>query len=154
MSLNPNMVLLTHRDESKIINTYPAGEDAVILPGHLIEQFHHSTLGMAWRRNSSASNMVDKFIALPMDIATQGINTPYVIGDNLAAYPLTVGVVFLGLLPSAQNITQGDRLQSNGDGSLKAASASTAAANVGFLKAQETTGAVNVLTRVRTLVVS
>lgn len=152
--LNPNLVLLSHRDESRIINRYPAGEDAVIVPGMLIEQFNHNTLGLAWRRNSSATNMVDMFIALPMDIATQGINTPYVLGDNLVAYPLHNGVVFYPYVPSGQNVTAGDRLQSNGDGTLKAATSAAASAGVGLFKAQETTGAVNALTRVRTMVVS
>lgn len=154
MALNPNLVLLSYRDESKIINALPAGEDAVILPGHTIEQFNHNTLGLAWRRTSSSTNMVDKFIALAMEGLPQKYNTPFILGDSLTAYPLTAGVTFMSWLPSGQNVTAGDRLQSNGDGNLKAATAATATANVGLFKAQETVGTVNVLTRVRTMVVS
>jgi len=152
MPNNPNKILLSTRHEELIVNRYPAGEDGLIKPGHLIEQFNHNTLGMAWQRNSSATNMPQMMVALPMDIVGQGIDTPYVLGDNLVAHPLHSGMVFYGILPSGQNITRGDKLQSNGDGNLKAASPVTAAGGVAKFIAQETIGPINVPTRVRAMV--
>jgi hypothetical protein len=54
------------------------------------------------------------------------------------------------LVPSGANITAGTLLQSNGNGMLKAATATTADANLAHFQALESTGgAVAVTTRLR-----
>ena len=51
-------------------------------------------------------------------------------GDNAIVHPIYPGMTLWPLIPSGQNITQGDQLQSNGDGRVKEATSIAASAGV------------------------
>lgn len=150
MALNPNnVVMLSGRHEEEIIDYLPCAEDGLVKAGMLIEQVNDATIGLAWRRNSSATAMPDMYVSLPMDIAAKGLDDTFAYNDNLPAHPLRVGSCFWGLSNSGQTITRGAKYQSNGDGALKA----VADATVARFRAQETLGLLTTTTRVRFLVI-
>jgi hypothetical protein len=59
-------------------------------------------------------------VALDRIELNKGVDDAYAIGDLVKAGYFWPGDRFWGLIPSGQNITQGAKLQSNGDGKLKA----------------------------------
>jgi len=149
--LPPNTIALTGRSRNMIINDIPI-RDVLAKPGHIVETFNDTTVTpnvRGWRRHSSATGIPSKFVLLENDIFNKGVDDTFALGNSGAVMCLRVGDAIWGLIPSGQNITQDDPLQSNGDGTFKAATATTAAANVAHYKAQETLGAVTTLTRCR-----
>lgn len=133
-----------------VVEEYIAGVE--IIPGMVIELFNDT--GLKWRPHNAAADMQAVTVAIEKSIWNKDVDSPYAIGDMVRAVTLRKGSSFWGLVPSGQNITQGDKLQSNGDGRLKEATATTAAANVAVLQALETIGAVTAVTRLRTQVVA
>lgn len=124
---------------------------ATITPGMLIEQ--HSDAGkLKWRPNSSATNVVTPVVALEKSLHNKTVDDTYAAGELILAYHLRKGSTWWALLPSGQNITTGDYLQSNGDGMLKEATSVTAGDNVAQFQALETLGAITVTTRCRVVV--
>lgn len=129
------------------INTIPAG--ATIIPGMLIETFDNGGV-TNYRPQSAAADVSSPVIALEQVMMNLGVDDPYHVNDLVIAGALRQGSTFWGLIPSGQNIANQQSLQSNGDGRLKAATATTAAANVARYKAMESSGgAVTVDTRIR-----
>lgn len=121
---------------------------AAITPGMLIEL----DADLKYKPHASATEMQSVIVALEQTIHDKGIDDAYAINDLVLAAHLRKGSSFNAIVPSGQDITKGDRLQSNGDGKLKEATATTAAANVAVFQALETIGAVTADTRLRTLV--
>lgn len=148
--LNPHTIWLggplTRLDDAD----FPAS--AAITPGMLVEMFD-DTGDPKFRPNSSDTGQAAMSIALDREELNDDIDTAYAIGDVVKVGYLAPGSTFYGLLPSGQDIAAGDLLQSNGDGKLKIASASTAAANVAKFQALDSPGAVVVDTRVRVQVI-
>lgn len=130
---------------------FPAS--AAITPGMLVEIFDDAG-NPKFRPNSAAAGQAALSVALERDELNDTIDTAYAIGDAVKVGYLAPGSTFLGLLPSGQDIAAGDPLQSNGDGKLKVATATTAAANVFRFQALDSPGAVVVDTRVRVQVIA
>lgn len=145
---NPNTI---HLGGPKVlVDEYVAS--AAITPGYLVEQ--HSDSGtLKWRKNASATEQVTLAVALDQPEFNLGIDDDYAAGDLVKAAFLAPGSVFYGLIPSGQNIAVGALLQSNGDGKLKAASATTAAANVAKFQSLDAPGSVTADTRLRVQVI-
>lgn len=143
----PNTIMLEGRDRATIIDKWPL-IDTGALPGHFVEKFNSSGT-LAWRKVTSATNMPSKFILLENDLNNLTLDTAYTSGDFPPVAVLDAGMVVWALVPSGQDITNGDYCQQNGGGTIKEATAVTAAANVAHYQALETLGAVNTLTRLR-----
>lgn len=148
--LPPNTILLSGRAHATIINDLPI-IDTGALPGHFVEMFNSSGT-LAWRKVTSATNMPSKHILLEEDYKNKALTEAYVSGSPAMVAVLERGMTVWALLPSGQDITDGDYLQQNGDGNLKEATSITAAANVAHYQAMETLGAITVLTRGRVAV--
>jgi hypothetical protein len=113
-----------------------------IIPGMLIE--HHDDSGvLKWGVHDSANEPCSAAVALDQIEFNKGVDDAYAAGDLVKAGYFERGDRFWGLLPSGQDIDQGDLLQSNGDGRLKAY-----AAGPGGFVAVSSPGAVNEDTRV------
>lgn len=145
--LAPNRIRLSGEGGDAIINTYPVG--VTTTPGMLVELYKDTDNALKWRPHATATNVQSKFIALNQPEQNRGVDSAYVVGELAEVWSTEAGDMFWGLVPSGQNITAGDNLQSNGDGRLKAATASTAAAGVARYQALETIGAVTADTRLR-----
>lgn len=149
----PNKIALKRFNQWDQIDYMIAGSGTSIIPGHLIEMYKDTDNVLKWRPESSSTSMAQMFVALDfpeMGGAISGgvsVDTPYVPGDTVHAWGMPLGAGWWGLVASGQTINVGDMLQKAGDGTLKAATASTAAANVAHFIAEETIGAVTALTR-------
>lgn len=161
VSYPPNTIRLAGQMDlpsATLLDQY-AALPATIKPGFLVELVNDSGTPK-WQPHSSATSQCPMFVALEDSIfggdqlaasaATNrgSVDYLYAAGEIVPVWALRTGFKFWGLIPSGQNVTVGDALQSNGDGKLKAATASTAAAGVYRFQAIETTGAVTVDTRV------
>lgn len=134
-----------------VINDYVAIES--ITPGMLLE-YHNDSGTLKWGVHDAAADVQPAAIALDQTHLNLGVDDVYAAGDLVMAGVLRKGATFWGLIPSGQNIDPGAKLQSNGDGKLKAATADTAAAGVAMYLALESSGgAVTVDTRIRVEVV-
>lgn len=149
--LTPNTILLTGRERAYIIDKWPL-IDTGAKPGHFVEKFNSSGT-LAWRKVTSATNVQSKFILLENDLNNDDLDTAYTSGDFVPVACLEVGMVVWPIVASGQDITNGDFCQQAGDGTIKEATATTAAANVAHYQALETLGAVTADTRLRLEVV-
>lgn len=147
--LNPRTIILAGGEV--VIDDILASE--AITPGHLVELFSASAGVNKWRKNSSATNITPMFVAINQPELNLGLETACAAGDLIPVAALEKGDIFYGLLPSGQNIANGDLLQSNGDGTMKAATDAAAAANVAKFQALDNIGAITVQTRVRVQVI-
>lgn len=129
---------------------YPAGE--AITPGHLVELYNDSGT-IKVRKHATSTEVVTHAVALDLPEWNKTVDDAYAIGDQVKIGFMCAGCTWWGLLPSGQNIAPAAFLQSNGAGTLKAATATTAAANVAKFQALENIGAITVLTRVRVQVI-
>lgn len=154
--VNPNTVLLHgpsilwDADQGDAVGTYRAS--AVITPGMIIE-LHDNSGVAAWRPNASATEQVSLAVALDRPENNDTIDTDYEIGDTIKAAWLSPGAVIFALIPSGQDIAIVDYLQSNGDGKLKEATATTATANVAKFQSLDAPGSVTIDTRLRVVVI-
>lgn len=125
--------------------TYVADIPAIesITPGMLVE-YHNDSGTLKWGVHDTADDPVHRAVALDNPMLNKGVDDAYAAGDLVLVGVLPPGSQFWGIIPSGQNITQGDRLQSNGDGKLKAAASGT----VAFV-AVDSPGDVSADTRVR-----
>lgn len=127
------------------VNRYVAG--AVLTPGMILETYDDAGTTKL-RPHSSATNLRSVTICLERVMLGEGIDDTIPVGDlveDLICYP---GTTFYGLIPSGADISNEELLQSNGDGMLKSATASTAAANVAWFKSKSAPGAVTQTTRI------
>ena len=147
----PNTILLSQRDQVIIDDTLKAS--AAITPGMLVEMAA-SGGETTWVANAAAADVQYKAVALNAPYLNDGIDTDYASGDRVPVAFLTPGAVFYGIIPSGQDIAVGDHLQSNGDGKMKEATATTAAASVAHFQSLDAPGAVTADTRLRVVVVA
>jgi len=160
VSYPPNTIMLAGELSLPLANLIDdkAAYTATIKPGMLVEMVNDAGTAK-WQPHSSAAGQPPMFVALEDAIwgadyisSTVGnrgsVDTLYAAGQIVPVAALRTGNKFWGLIPSGQNVNVGDALQSNGDGKLKAATASTAAAGVYRFQALESPGAVTVDTRV------
>ncbi len=145
----PNTIHLGGQIEK--MNEWSAGVE--ITPGMQIELYTDTSTTpdtMRWRPHSSDVNRATNIFALEKMIHNKTVDDVYAVNELVIAAKFLPGSSVWTCVPSGQDITAGESLQSNGDGWLKVATAETAAANVAAQKALESLGAVNALTRVRT----
>jgi hypothetical protein len=110
-----------------------------ITPGMLVEYYNDSGT-LTWKVHSSADTDVQRAFALNAPYLNRGIDDAYADGDNVLD-----GAVVYAIIPSGQDISPADKLQSNGDGKLKAL-----ASGVAVCRALESSGgAVTEDTRLR-----
>lgn len=133
-----------------VVNEYSAG--AAITPGMLIELYRNGSGKMQLRPHASATAVVAPWVATEQIQWNKTVDDAYAINDLVNSVHLRKGSTFWGLVPSGQDISNGEFLQSNGDGKLKSASATTADANVAQFQSLDNLGAVTADTRCRVLV--
>lgn len=117
-----------------------AGE--VITPGQLLQGV--TTL----LKHASAGANAARTFALERDEMGKTIDNTYAIGDTVKVGSFHQGEHVLAFIASGQNLTEGQLLESAGNGTLRAL-----ASGVALARSLETTGAVTVLTRVRVEIV-
>lgn len=129
---------------------YEAG--GAITPGMLAE-FYDDSGETKVRANSSATEIPTLAVALDRAELNKEITDAYAAGDVVPVGFMAPGTVFYGLIPSGQNISNGELLQSNGDGKLKSATATTADAMLARFQSLDNPGAVTADTRIRVQVI-
>lgn len=121
---------------------------AEIKPGMLVETYDDGGIEKV-RPHSSATGFRTRKVAIEQ--LAKGVDVVYAIGDQVTIHEYYPGGEFWGLLNSGADIAITEGMQSNGDGYLKQATDSTAATNVAYYKARESTGgAVTAETRIWT----
>lgn len=115
-----------------------------ITPGMLLE-LHDDNGVAAWGVHDSADDPISPVVALEYLFLNRGVDDAYADGELVYAGVLKSGSMFWGLVGSGANINIGDRLQSAGNGKLKAA----ATGDIKFVSHSDTGGAVTEDTRIR-----
>jgi hypothetical protein len=129
-----------------IVDEFPAGEE--ITPGHLIEKYNDGG-AIKWRKHATSTEAGTNAVALDRPENNYGIDTVYAAGHTVKAGIFNNGGVFYGLIASGQDISKVEALQSAGGGTVKSATATTAAAGVYKMQSLDAPGAVTVSTRIR-----
>lgn len=114
-----------------------------ITPGMVVE-YHEDSGTLKWGVHDSADGDIEAYVLDVNVLANDGVEDACAAGDLVDVLQLTAGAHFWGIIPSGQNITMGARLQSNGDGKLKAVGSGKAK-----FVALETSGAVTADTRIK-----
>lgn len=138
---NPNTVHLggpiVHIDDE----TFKAS--ASITPGMWCE-FHDVSGEIKVRPHATDSEQVPKLIALERLAQQSGDDAwdkAYASGDVVRLAFAQTGSKFWSLVRSGEDVANAEYMQSNGDGALKTASATTASANVAKFQALEAVAA-------------
>jgi hypothetical protein len=125
MTNSPNTISLK-RNYNTRNSELPAG--VAINPGYLLELYNNSS-ALNYKPHSVAGGKALKIFALEQDYIGKDKNTQYAIADTVQAGIFTSGdEVLAKLAASATAITQGDKLESAGDGTLRKCVDITAAA--------------------------
>lgn len=141
-----------HHVGSSIIS-YRVGVAAT--PGMLAEQYSVSN-ELKWRPNASATEMAARcvFLDKPAELDNTGIDDAYAVNENAELAWVHPGAVFYSMLVSGQTAADGALLQSNGNGWLKAATATTQDAGLGWLQCLDNLGTVASDTRAAVRVIA
>lgn len=136
---NPNTVYLAGTREQ--IGDLAASE--VIIPGHLVERWNNAGV-IRWRKHTTAGGPTVKAVATEQAMVNKGVDDVYNANDLMEVSILKEGGTAWMLIASGQNIAAGQKLESAGDGTLRAFAAGTA-----LFSALENKPTVTVLTRIR-----
>lgn len=136
---NPNTVFLGGARE--VINDLTASE--VITPGHLVDRFNAAGV-IRWRKHATAGAATSRTVAVDQPEVNKGVDDNYAVGDLVQVAALHSGGTAWMFIASGQNITAGQKLESAGDGTLRAFAAGTV-----LFSALENKPTVTVLTRIR-----
>ena len=112
----PNTIHLA--GEAVQIGDLAAG--VAICPGMLIEPYVPSGTINRVRPHATASVATAPNFAVEQSDVNKGVNDGYAVNDLVQSKIGTRGAKFWAIIPSGQNITFGQKLESNGDGTLKA----------------------------------
>lgn len=108
-----------------------------ITPGMLLD-YEDNSGDLSVSVHDAAADVQTKLVALERSENNLGPDEKdYADGDIVKFGVLNAGSQFWGILPSGETIAVAQKLQSNGDGRLKAATADTATANVAHFVALE-----------------
>jgi len=111
----PNTIHLGGRVE--VVNDIVASE--AITPGHLIER--HSASGTPkFRKHATAGGDTGAIVAREQSMLNRDVDTAYASGDLVEAIILAPGATAWMLVASGANITAGQKLESAGNGLLRA----------------------------------
>lgn len=141
--LNPNTIFLGGQRVQ--IGDLAASE--TITPGHLVDRFNSGGV-IRWRKQATASIACAPAFATEQSMVNKGVDDNYAANDLMEVSIGSRGASFWALIASGQNIAAGQKLESAGDGTLKAFSAGVVLAS-----ALENKPSVTVLTRIRVEVV-
>lgn len=136
---NPNTIFLGGRRTQ--IGDLAASE--IIRPGHLVDRFNNAGV-IRWRKHATAAIAVAPAVATEQSMLNKSVDDDYAAGDLMEVSILEKGATAWMLIASGQNITAGQKLESAGDGTLRAF-----AAGVVLFSALENKPTVTVLTRIR-----
>lgn len=112
-------------------------------PGFLMQYYDDAGVGKWRAHNTSAGTFAQKAFLLERPEFNQGIEDEYAANELGLVGIMPPGSLIYAIVPSGQNIVNGDPLESNGDGKLKEGTTAPVA------RAAETIGAVTADTRVR-----
>lgn len=112
-------------------------------PGMIAQRVNDSDV-MKWQAHASADAVVQTAVFLEQIELNLGVDDAYEDGNKCKVGILKPGDVFWGLIPSGQDISFGEILQSNGDGKLK-----THGSGYGRFVSLDNPGAVTEDTRIR-----
>ena len=143
---------ITRRDPNTIWLGGPRTEigdftaKAAITPGHLVERVNTSGVWQ-WQKHATAGGNTARAVATEQNMLNLGVDVNYAALDLVEVSEGAGGSSFWMLIASGQNITFGQKLESAGDGTLRAIASGTA-----LFQALESKNAV-ALTRLRVEVV-
>lgn len=107
-----------------------------ITPGMLLDYESNSGV-LSVSVHDAAADVQTTLVALERIELNKGVDDAYADGDLVKFGVLQPGSQFWGIIPSGQTIAVAQKLQSNGDGKLKDATADTADAGVAKFVALE-----------------
>lgn len=114
---NPRTIRLSGPDAHGYVLVNDIASSEAITPGHLVE--YVSSTGLKWRKHATAGGYGKPSFALEPNMLNKDIDTAYASGDLIEVVVATRGSTIYALLPSGQNITLGNYLESAGDGTLR-----------------------------------
>lgn len=135
---NPNTVFLG--GDRTQIGDLAASE--AITPGHLVERFNNG--GIIRFRKHSVAGGAGNLVATNQSMLNKGVDDAYAADDLMEVSALHKGATAWMFIASGQNISAGNKLESAGDGTLRAL-----ASGVASFVALENKPNVTVLTRIR-----
>ena len=122
------------------------GAKAAITPGHLVERVNTGGVWQ-WQKHATAGGACARSVATEQSMNNKGVGDDYAAGDLVEVSEGAGGTNFWMFIASGQNIVFGQKLESAGDGTLRAL-----ASGVALFQALESKNAV-ALTRLRVEVV-
>jgi len=147
----PNTILLGGglpgaQGAGSVVNEYSTG--VITTPGMLVEKYTVSDK-IKIRPHSVAGDVAAPMVAVEKIEWNKGVDDTYAVGEMMNYVHLRKGSTFWGIVPTGNTVTAGTFLQSNGDGKLKVATATAAAANVARFQSLENIGLTAADTRCR-----
>lgn len=115
--------------------------DEVLLPGQLLERNTDGTCGK--QSTAGVTTKIPLLICLEREEMGQGVDGEYAVGDKVKMGDFPPGTRFSGYIASGQNLTRGQRVETNGTGGFRAL-----ASGFPLATCLEATGAITVATRV------
>lgn len=106
------------------INDLAAG--VAICPGMLVDRYIPSGTINRLRPHATAAVATPRLVATEASMLNKNVNEGYAIGDLVEASDLAGGSSAWMIIASGQNITFGQKLESAGDGTLRAIAAGVA----------------------------
>ena len=123
------------------IGDFAASE--AVTPGHLVERFNNAGV-WRWRKHATAGQATARAFATEQSMLNKTVDDAYAANDLMEVTEGAGGTNIWAFIASGQNIAYGQRLESAGDGTLRAL-----ASGVALAQALETKASVIVLTRIR-----
>ena len=114
--LQPNTIWLGGPRQQ--VNDLAAG--VAICPGHLVERYVPSGTQVRLRPHATADVSTGRFVATEASMLNKNVNEGYAVNDLVEVSELAGGSSAWMIIASGQNIAAGQKLQSAGDGTLKA----------------------------------
>ena len=139
--LQPNTIWLGSVSNDRPIEVGDLAAGVAICPGMLIERYVPSGTQVRVRPHATASVATAPNFAVEQSMVNKGVNDGYAINDLVQSKIGRPGNTFWALIPSGQNIAAGQKLESNGDGTLKAYATLGAAIATATESVNNTTGA-------------
>lgn len=96
---------------------------AAFYPGHLIE---FDSDGKMQKHSTSGGNVTPKMFAVENSLEGEEIDDGYTTSDRATAWIPLPGDEVYAILADGENASRGDKLESNGDGTLKVHASDTA----------------------------
>jgi hypothetical protein len=101
----------------EIVQVNDVAASQSIVPGMLVERF--VSTGAKYRRHATAGGPTVPAVALDQNMLNKGVDDAYPIGDLVEVGIFSPGATAWMLVASGQNIANGQKLESAGDGTLR-----------------------------------